>query len=98
MDPASAFVVDFEGRVYHAPGIRPYTAPLVLESGTSVRTYTGSVRNIGLKQGNPTGGPAEVSLELHLQIDSSGDINADRARALGALKGGFITLDYRKAP
>jgi hypothetical protein len=92
----SRFVVDmysgsdfrdfnFEGRVYHAPFIRPYSALLRVASGQTTR-FEGTVHDIGLRQGNPNGSPASISVELHVSVNSSGNIVADQARVLEAIR------------
>jgi len=85
-----------EGRVYHAPGIQAYTGqltPLV----TSQVLLRGEVRNIGLRQGNPNGSPATISVELHLSMVSSGDLSFDIVRLKDLISSLEIATTYRRA-
>jgi hypothetical protein len=87
--------VNLEGRVYHAAFIQPYKT--ILRVSSNATTFSGTVEDIGLRQGNPNGSPASVSLELHLSFNSSGNIDADAAKARELVAGFTVFTDYRKA-
>jgi len=85
---ASDFV--FTGRVYTLLGFDP--AANSIPGGPT--EFAGSVNNVGLKQGHPNGEAAQIVVELHLSFNSSGDINADVARAKSLLRSISITTYF----
>lgn len=87
--------VTVDGRVFHAAFAQPYAVRLTASTSSfSAGFLTGSV-DVGLKQGNPDGGPATITVEARLSFNSSGNFQTDLARARAMVTEVGLNTDYK---
>jgi hypothetical protein len=94
-DPGGELRMD--GRVYHAAFMAPYSVNLHPPSSLpDANEFWRGELEAGLKQGNPDGSPATITVEVVIAFNSSGNIDVDRVNAAKKVERIKVTTVYHE--